>query len=706
MIRWLTRNADHRREFGIDSDADVPAPSRLDRCSVRLGALLHDIGHGSFSHVTEAIIRDRHTEDFERAEAVLRETFEGVTRIATSETVATLIVLSSETKKVFEHPAFGAVTNPAQLAPAIAARILGSRTLLGAGYLSGVISGPLDADKLDYMARDSHYTGLPTGIDVNRLISKLEVVVVTTDNAPNHELRQRAIASGRGRFYEMGISLAGLGAYEQMIIARVILYDRVYYHHKVRAAESMVRRLIGVVEEEPERSLQLKAFFAGIPDDAMISVLGGELLSGVVKSGGTRANRLAVRLRDRTNHLRAFAFASRFIGGLDDLPIQEKQDTRALLWNAVLKALLQPNGCEDFASRIFEAAKAIAVVIPELRESGEGLSPDDVLVDLPEYTHVARGGDILTRTHSGSIGNPNLFFDPEKWSQAYEDRKQCGFVFAPREHVPLVVLASKVVFCERFQAVMTSASEEACKTVRLIRHAWIDEIAKYGLCSADSLEQLTSTRPRFVPIRREELRLPPTLVTDDPNLKARLSEQFATAAPSGFVASVHDAIVNAIEHMAHFLIVAEQGGYFVNEPDLPERELQARLRDHLRAREIMVHEGSEVGGGETDLVLPGPLVVENKVAADLLDPMASGPHYAWQARRYSMAVSTRVGFVLLAYRPRDERAILPLSDRITVCTLPGASEGFVQVRFAVPYAMASRRLQNGQVERRTSAAKK
>src|SRR5262249_2166474 len=133
---------------------------------------------------------------------------------------------------------------------AIAARIIGSRAFLSARYLSGVISGPIDADKLDYMARDCHHAGLPLGLDIDRLISKLEVVSITESNAINQELKQRTADDPQKRGHEMGISLAGLGAYEQMIIGRVILYDRLYHHHKVRAAEAMVRRLIAIAEEE------------------------------------------------------------------------------------------------------------------------------------------------------------------------------------------------------------------------------------------------------------------------------------------------------------------------------------------------------------------------------------------------------------------------------------------------------------------------
>jgi HD superfamily phosphohydrolase len=689
MIRSLERNADHHRRFGKDLDPYVPDPDEIDKCSIRLAALLHDAGHGPFSHVSETLLRDRLASEFDQAEEVLRDRFEGVANIAASEVVAVLMVLSHGMCAILEHPRLGAaVSSPADLPVAIAARILGSRSFLKAGYLSGVISGPLDADKLDYMARDSHHAGLPTGLDLNRLISKLEVVVVTAENAPNDDLRKRARASSSGRFYEMGISLAGLGAYEQMIIGRVILYDRLYYHHKVRAAESMVRRLITAAEEERGTVLACEEFFHPISDDALLSVFSGQLASSLIPSGQERASAIGQALRERRLYYRAFAFAARFIAGLEGLPEEEQHDTRSELFMKVLLALRSTKACDDLAREIYRVGAMIAECVPELAAMAKGFSVDAVLVDLPLNKVVVQGGDILTRTERGDVGTPTLFFDPDRWSRAYEHQKQCGFVFAPREFIPLVAIASRVVFFEKFALTMTAAADRASKTVDIVKSKWIDTIAARGVISSECHEALTVKKPRFLPIRESELRLPDDWRRNDPSLARRLSDGLQDALPGGLPASVHASVIDAIEHLVTFIEMAEKGGAFAGVSELSEKRLQERLRDHLRSREVQVQEGPEVGGGETDLVLPGSLVVENKVRGRTANPFEAGPHYAWQVRRYAIAVSSKVTFIVLAYQPADETSILPLTQRIAATRPEGAPDGFAQVRVVIPWGQS------------------
>ena len=292
--------------------------------------------------------------------------------IAPGEAIATLIVLSDAMDKVLTHPQMAADTGSNRLPVAIAARILGSRSCLKAGYLSGIISGPVDADKLDYVARDCHHSGLPLGIDLTRLISKLEVVVVTPDNAPNRELRGRAERSPEKRFYDIGISQTGLGSYEQLIIARVLLYDRLYYHHKVRAAESMLQSLIRVAEEEREAKYSVRDLFAGISDDVSVGVLGGEFKSEALEGGGERSRFICRAIQERRIHYRAYAFAARFIAGTDSLPEKDQQDTRALMWRRLIRGLTTGPGCRTMARKIHAKAVQLSQRHPRLGRPRSG----------------------------------------------------------------------------------------------------------------------------------------------------------------------------------------------------------------------------------------------------------------------------------------------------------------------------------------------
>jgi HD superfamily phosphohydrolase len=476
MIRAVARNAGHRRRFGHDSA--IVEPSDDDIVCTRLGALLHDIGHGPFSHVTEPLFRQRLAPEFDRLDDLLCESFERTAPVAPAEVIAVLLVLSKAVQGVIAHPRLAVPLHPQELTLALAARILGSRLFLKATYLAGVVSGPLDADKLDYMARDSHHAGLPMGLDLERLISKLEIVTITPDNAPNPDLARRARESPNQRFYELGLSLAGLNAYEQMVIGRVILYDRIYYHHKVRCAEVMVRSLISLAEEERGAPFQLRELFLRVSDDAMIAVLSGQMTAAGMRGGGERAGALGQAILDRQLYYRAFAFSPRFLAGGED-------QHRAKLWNALVQDLSDDDGANRLARNIFARARQISACLPELRAAGDNLRPEHALIDLP-FNHVTvPAGEILIRTETDHVETPNLFFDPERWSQAYEHRRHCGFVFAPRDYVALVCLAARLVFFDQFHIVQSPAADRAAKTLHRIPPEWLDHLFHAGLCTPE-----------------------------------------------------------------------------------------------------------------------------------------------------------------------------------------------------------------------------
>jgi hypothetical protein len=151
--------------------------------AVAAAALIHDIGHGPFSHAIEPIMvelcgRTHHDASWLLGERDLADRMESH-GISPKETSA---ILSGD------HP------------------------------LSGIIHGELDVDRMDYLLRDAHYTGAPYGIvDAHRLI------------------RNTCLSDGYVALEEGGINAA-----ESLLIARTLMRPAVYFHHVSRIAEMML----------------------------------------------------------------------------------------------------------------------------------------------------------------------------------------------------------------------------------------------------------------------------------------------------------------------------------------------------------------------------------------------------------------------------------------------------------------------------------
>jgi HD superfamily phosphohydrolase len=162
--------------------------SDYDKRLVRISSILHDVGHGPFSHVSEGIFGVDHEE---LSAEVIEKT-----------SLNNILSKEFDTKEIID-------------------------IINGKGKLGPIVSGELDVDRMDYLIRDSHYTGVAYGvIDVDRIISNLK-------------LKRYLILDKKG-----------IQAAESALVARYQMYPSVYHHHTTRIVNSMFKRCLKHLAEK------------------------------------------------------------------------------------------------------------------------------------------------------------------------------------------------------------------------------------------------------------------------------------------------------------------------------------------------------------------------------------------------------------------------------------------------------------------------
>lgn len=188
---------------------------------LKLAALLHDIGHGPFSHVSEDIL-ELFTPD--EVLAQIKKASGGNVEKIHEEITFKLIENNSELRKII---------NEADRKEII--RILSDNTHQG-NLLKQIISGPIDADKQDYLLRDSYYCGVKYGVyDYHRLINTLDIF----DD------------SG---FKYIVFSEDGINSLEQFFLAKYFMTSQVYRHRVRLITDQMIVRgiLLGIEKDKDE----------------------------------------------------------------------------------------------------------------------------------------------------------------------------------------------------------------------------------------------------------------------------------------------------------------------------------------------------------------------------------------------------------------------------------------------------------------------
>jgi HD superfamily phosphohydrolase len=331
-----------RRTLNLFEERGDLSSIASDDCQItRVAALLHDIGHYPFSHALEEIGAADH------------------------EIVAEPLIRLGPVGDILR----------AELGPDAPDRILALIRGESTSPLQRLISGSIDLDKLDYLRRDAFMCGVSYGdIDVDRLIQSLTVLPDPESGAPT-----------------VGLTEKGLSALESLLFAKYQMYRNVYWHHAVRSATAMYKRLVA-------DALSAEVLVA----DRLATYTDEGILHAVAARGGAT---LLAALRERRLYKRAF-----------EAPAAE----------------LPPDAGEWIADR-----RDLVVRVEDALATELGLERGQVLLDYPAKTRmlaldlpVRRRDGGVRRLQAegwrGSINIPRLseeLYRSARWLRLYTSRR-------------------------------------------------------------------------------------------------------------------------------------------------------------------------------------------------------------------------------------------------------------------------------------------
>jgi hypothetical protein len=171
-----------------------------DRLLVGAAALLHDVGHGPLSHATEAALAP-----------FLRTEHESIIEL----------LKRGELREVLDRHGL---------------RAQDIQAFVNGSGLGQIVSGEIDVDRMDYLIRDAHYTGVAYGvIDRLRLLQKMTL----------HQ-------------GQLVVEAGGVQAATSLLISRLLMHPSVYYHHVCRISECMIAAGIRSMIEDGTSAADIK----------------------------------------------------------------------------------------------------------------------------------------------------------------------------------------------------------------------------------------------------------------------------------------------------------------------------------------------------------------------------------------------------------------------------------------------------------------
>ena len=232
-----------RQGINLEKDLDFKTLGN----AMKAAAILHDIGQPPFSHDLEPFLETAFIQKMESGE---------IEKAAPHELLSKLIIEKSDF--------ISNICEEFSIDKSLVGNFITGNEMKDSRYLFAqkVINGDIDADKIDYLLRDAHFTGVPFGrIDYDRI---LNMFTVWDD----------------GQAFQLAGIKKGYMAFESLVISRFQMFIAVYNHHTSRVASAMLLY----------RFNELQKIGIEITPDQLLSQVDASILSKIANLEGQEPN--------------------------------------------------------------------------------------------------------------------------------------------------------------------------------------------------------------------------------------------------------------------------------------------------------------------------------------------------------------------------------------------------------------------------------